>query len=79
MRGHLTENGWGAALGYPAITPHPEGERVEVHLFESADFPAHWNRLDDFEGEEYARTPITVHTADGAVKAYIYTHNSVLP
>lgn len=78
VRGHLSENGWGATLGYPAITPDPEGEKVEVHLLESADLPAHWGRLDAFEGEGYSRTPITVHTADGEVEAYIYMHNSAL-
>lgn len=49
--GHLSQDGWGATLGrgYPALTPHPEGEG-------------------------YARIPITVHTADGEVEAYIYRH-----
>lgn len=78
VRGHLSDNGWGAGLGYPAITPHPEGEEVEVHLFESADLPAHWARLDAFEGEGYVRAPITVRTRDGEVEAYIYTDSSAL-
>lgn len=77
VRGHLSQDGWGASIGrgYPAITPHPEGEQVAVHLFESADLPAHWDRLDEFEGEGYVRIPITVRTADGEVEAFVYRHN----
>lgn len=77
VRGHLGQDGWGASLGrgYPAITPHPEGEQVAVHVLESADLPAHWGRLDDFEGEGYVRIPITVSTEGGEVEAYIYRHN----
>lgn len=78
VHGHLSEHGWGAELGYPAITPDPDGEPVEVHLLESEDLPHHWEWLDEFEGEEYVRTPITVHTSRGDVAAYIYTHNSAL-
>ena len=80
VRGRLSQDGWGAAVGrgYPAITPDPEGERVEVHVFESADLPDQWARLDAFEGEGYVRTPIAVLTPHGEIEAYIYTRNEAL-
>jgi gamma-glutamylcyclotransferase (GGCT)/AIG2-like uncharacterized protein YtfP len=72
VRGELVENGWGAALGYPALVPSDDGNKVEVHLFEAADLPLHWQRLDDFEGAEYRRARINVETDDGLVEAWIY-------
>jgi len=72
IRGRLVETGWGAALGYPALVPDPEGEALPVHLFISPDLPAHWARLDAFEGAEYRRGEIVVETAEGAVSAWIY-------
>ena len=71
VRGTLVQKGWGAALGYPALVPG-DGEEIEVHLFESADLPDHWKRLDDFEGAEYRRVPVQVRTDDGFVEAWIY-------
>ena len=60
VRGTRVESGWGAALGYPALTLDPNGPVVEVFLFESPDLPAHWARLDAFEGEGYRRVVTTV-------------------
>ncbi|ASK65600.1 gamma-glutamylcyclotransferase [Brachybacterium avium] len=76
VRGHLSQDGWGRTHGhgYPAFVPDPGGEQVEVHVLDSADLPANWDRLDDFEGEGYARIPISVHTPDGQVEAFIYRH-----
>ncbi|ONG44473.1 gamma-glutamylcyclotransferase [Pseudoroseomonas deserti] len=72
VRGWLVAEGWGAALGYPALVPDPAGGAVAVHLFESADLPAHWPRLDDFEGEGYRRVEVPVETAEGTLPAWIY-------
>jgi gamma-glutamylcyclotransferase (GGCT)/AIG2-like uncharacterized protein YtfP len=72
VRGLLVPEGWGATLGYPALILDPAGPVVEVQLFESADLPAHWPRLDDFEGPGYKRTAVTVETADGSADAWIY-------
>jgi len=71
-RGHLVPEGWGASLGYPALIRDPAGEAVPVHLFESADLPAHWVRLDEFEGPGYRRVMATIELAEGAVDAWIY-------
>lgn len=74
VRGQLIEQGWGAAMGYPALVPDPAGQAVAVHLLHSAELPEHWARLDAFEGPGYARLAVPVETADGDVTAYIYVH-----
>jgi gamma-glutamylcyclotransferase (GGCT)/AIG2-like uncharacterized protein YtfP len=45
---------------------------VEVHVFTSRDLPAHWQRLDDFEGSGYRRVPVSVSGESGKVAAYVY-------
>jgi gamma-glutamylcyclotransferase (GGCT)/AIG2-like uncharacterized protein YtfP len=72
VHGRLVEAGWGAPLGYPALTLHADGSPVGVQVLESADLAAHWSRLDDFEGSGYARVLTTVHTDNGDVEAFIY-------
>jgi gamma-glutamylcyclotransferase (GGCT)/AIG2-like uncharacterized protein YtfP len=79
VRGHLVPEGWGAALGYPALMLDPAGPLVPVQLFESADLPAHWPRLDDFEGPGYRRTPVTVALDDGPIEAWIYAAADPMP
>jgi gamma-glutamylcyclotransferase (GGCT)/AIG2-like uncharacterized protein YtfP len=72
VRGSLIDAGWGSALGYPALILDPAGSSVEVYIFESIDLPAHWSRLDAFEGPGYQRVAATVHTATGDTEAFIY-------
>lgn len=72
VRGRLTDVGWGAALGYPGLVLDPSGPVVEVSLFESADLPDHWPRLDAFEGTGYRRFVTRVLTEDGEREAWIY-------
>ena len=72
VHGRLVQEGWGATLGYPAIVLDPDGAAVDVQVLESADLPAHWSRLDGFEGGGYERVLTTVTTADGPVEAYVY-------
>ncbi|MCA2213010.1 methyltransferase domain-containing protein [Jidongwangia harbinensis] len=72
VHGRLVEAGWGADLGYPALIPDPAGPAVPVQVLESADLPAHWSRLDEFEGPGYRRVTTTVSTAHGDVTASIY-------
>jgi len=54
------------------LTLDPTGPEVSVNVFESADLPQHWSRLDEFEGPEYRRVVTEVETAGGIVKANIY-------
>ena len=72
VHGRLVPAGWGADLGYPALTLDPLGPAVEVQVFESADLPDHWARLDDFEGPGYERVSTAVQTSAGEVTADIY-------
>lgn len=72
VRGHLEERGWGSDLGYPGITLAPDAPPVPVDVLESDDLAAHWPRLDAFEGEEYRRVTVAVHTDGGVVMATIY-------
>lgn len=78
VRGTLVEKGWGADLGYPALTLSDRGEAIAVHLFVSPDLPAHWPRLDAFEGEGYRRVAASVETAEGPVEAWIYVDSGVM-
>ena len=63
---------WAVALGYPGQMLDPLGPVVEVHLFESAELPDHWPRLDAFEGTGYRRVVTQVCTADRELAAWIY-------
>lgn len=72
VHGRLVDAGWGAALGYPALVVDPAGPAVDVQVFESRDLPAHWARLDAFEGPGYRRVVTTVRMHAGDVDAFIY-------
>jgi gamma-glutamylcyclotransferase (GGCT)/AIG2-like uncharacterized protein YtfP len=72
VRGHLHASGWGAAVGFPGLVADPDGPEVPVNLFESPDLPAHWPRLDAFEGEGYVRSTIDVSMDGETVPAQIY-------
>ncbi len=72
VHGTLIDAGWGATLGYPALTLEADGTPVDVHVFESLDLPAQWARLDEFEGPGYQRVSTTVHSPDGDLTASIY-------
>ena len=72
VTGRLVATGWAADLGYPALLPMADGEPIAVQLFESTDLPAHWDRLDAFEGADYRRTRIDVRLGDISVPAWIY-------
>lgn len=73
VRGTLHSEGWGAAMGYPAILLDPEGEEVEGLLFSSKVLAEHWARLDRFEGAGYERVRTDVRFADGGeVKGWVY-------
>ncbi|QNQ11355.1 gamma-glutamylcyclotransferase family protein [Sphingomonas alpina] len=72
VKGTMVQKGWGAALGYPALVLADDGDDIDVQLFVSPDLPAHWERLDAFEGSEYRRVQVRVETAKGLLEAWIY-------
>lgn len=72
IMGRLEEEGWAAASGYPRIRPDAGGDRIAAWMLESPDLPAHWNRLDEFEGADYRRRPVLFHTPRETVEGYGY-------
>ena len=76
--GTLVDAGWGADLGYPALMLDPHGTAIDVRVFESADLPAHWSRLDEFEGPGYQRVVTTVRTSEGDLEASVYVVRSAV-
>ena len=76
LRGTLLQEGWGAAMGCPGIVPGEEGDEIEGFVFTSAHLAEHWPRLDAFEGEGYARVPVTVRVnGSRTVDAHVYALN----
>ncbi|MGB0833451.1 MAG: gamma-glutamylcyclotransferase family protein [Psychrobium sp.] len=73
VKGFLKQEGWGAAMGYPAIELDDNGDEVIGFVFESANLAENWQVLDEFEGEAYKRIKQQVMLANGKqVDAYIY-------
>ena len=73
VKGTLFQEGWGAALGYPGIVLDDRGDTIHGFVFSSDELPAHWDRLDQFEGEGYERVVATVELEDGnRVEACVY-------
>ena len=77
-RGMLLPDGCAISYGFPAlILDDPDAGEVEGLLFVSADLPAFWPDLDEFEGDGYRRVITTITTAAGErLKAYTYELNS---
>lgn len=58
---------------YPFLTFDPGAPPIAVALLVSDELPRHWPRLDAFEGADYVRILVPVHTEDGAtVLANVY-------
>lgn len=73
IRGHLYANGWGAALGFPAVVPDENGDLIKGFIFQSKDLNQYWQHLDEFEGEGYERMLIIAEFEDGSsTQAYVY-------
>ena len=73
VNGYLKPRGWGAKMGFPGIVLEDSGAEIKGYIFCSDKLDYHWDKLDDFEGEEYKRVLIKVKTKDKkAVEAYIY-------
>ena len=74
VRGTWHASGWGAGMGYPGLEPSTDGDPIPVKVFTSPELPHHWDRLDEFEGDDYRRIVVPVELADGKhVAAQIYT------
>lgn len=74
VRGARSDQGWGVNNRHPGLIPDESGGIVDGLIFTSNDLPAHWERLDKFEGADYHRIPIkaTLENGDNVV-AQIYS------
>lgn len=78
VRGTLLQEGWGAELGYPGIVLAATGDEVRGFVFSSLELSAHWERLDEIEGDGYERVVAMATLRDGVtVPAYIYALRSI--
>lgn len=67
VSGHIDRTG-----EYPSFTWQPEGPTQQVKCFSSPALPAHWPRLDAFEGDGYRRVWVTAQVAGALCVASIY-------
>lgn len=73
VRGTVHDVTWGPAAGYLGLVLDAQGGVVQGQVFTSDELPAHWERLDAFEGAGYARVTVQATLADGsAVEAFVY-------
>jgi len=73
VRGYLKDAGWSASMGYPGIHLDENGDTIHGFLFSSSNLINHWDNLDEFEGEEFQREPVTVERYDEfEVETFIY-------
>jgi gamma-glutamylcyclotransferase (GGCT)/AIG2-like uncharacterized protein YtfP len=73
VRGTVHNVTWGPAAGYLGLVLGANDGVVRGQIFTSDDLPAHWERLDVFEGEGYARVPVQATLVDGSVvEAFTY-------
>ncbi len=73
IRGTLLDRGWGAGIGFPAVIIGDEGQEISGYLFRSEGLEAAWPELDDFEGADYRRVPVSVALSTGeSVEAFVY-------
>ncbi|WP_421715394.1 gamma-glutamylcyclotransferase family protein [Arcobacter arenosus] len=74
VKGKLIDAGWSAGMGYPGIRLDIDRDTIHGYLFYSSNLINHWDFLDEFEGEEFVRTPVTVERYDEIeVDTFIYT------
>lgn len=73
IRGKLVEAGWGAIMGFPGLVFDDANDEIPGSVFFSDNLENHWASLDQFEGDEYQRVPVTVTLTSGyMVDAYVY-------
>ena len=74
VNGRLIDAGWSASMGYPGIRLDAGNDTIHGYLFYSSNLIDNWDYLDEFEGQEFQRTPVTVERYDELeVDTYIYT------
>lgn len=81
VRGEVQMKGWGSHVGFPGLTWLPSrGEPVPVRLLTSRELPAHWSRIDEFEGRDYVRILVLVEgVRDDPLVTNLYQLRSPTP
>lgn len=72
IRGRMARATRGEHTGLPGLIPDPQGEAIPVQVFTSPDLPAHWDRLDRFEGEVFRRVAVRIVLGETEVEAQLY-------
>jgi len=73
VKGTLYEQGIGPTSGYPVIILDGQCPAIKGFLLTSADLPAYWPTIDEFEGFGYQRVKASVRKKDGTtIDAYLY-------
>ena len=73
VTGRLRQEGWGAEMGYPALSLDGGSDTVQGFVFSSENLVDHWGELDAFEGEAYQRVLTDVTGEDGTpIRAFVY-------
>jgi gamma-glutamylcyclotransferase (GGCT)/AIG2-like uncharacterized protein YtfP len=67
-----TVTGWRAQRAHPVFTFDPAAPPVRMLVLQSDALPAHWARLDAFEGEHYRRILVPVAGADACTVANLF-------
>jgi gamma-glutamylcyclotransferase (GGCT)/AIG2-like uncharacterized protein YtfP len=64
--GERLQLGWGTYMGFPVLKPDYTGHKPQVQgkLFVASGLVDNWERLDEFEGEDYTRVLTLVYTID---------------
>ena len=69
VTGMLHAAAQGSTSPFPVLRWRAGGPPVIARLFVSDALPAHWDRLDAFEGPAYRRILVPVHSESGALLA----------
>jgi gamma-glutamylcyclotransferase (GGCT)/AIG2-like uncharacterized protein YtfP len=78
VKGLLFKEGWGTEMGYLGFKPSDgeNQETISVFVLISDELVAHWQAIDDFEGDEYRRILAKYQLNDGQIGVgFIYAVN----
>jgi gamma-glutamylcyclotransferase (GGCT)/AIG2-like uncharacterized protein YtfP len=82
VKGKLTNEGWGAELGYFGFKHShiDEQDKIEAHILFSEEIVDNWLYLDEFEGNGYIRILTKFELENGEVGVgNIYAINNIEP
>lgn len=78
LRGWTRDTQWEQYSGYPGIRPSTKNSTVKGHLLCADSLSEHWERLDEFEGDAYARVIVKAHiNNEQIVEAHAYAIRNV--